>query len=228
LANLVAALEALHNTISDELRELGLTDADLKALRLKPSPGLPFSQWSFRWGVNLPVVAAFPLLRAFCTAKWLREEEPSFPSSPWDKEDGRNYLISYIAAPTYEAGTQAKEIKQDAHEAKLKLADVELRDRQSARKLSELQSRRATGRREVADGKTMREIVARVVKGHPEEETKELWPHFESYLERLGLSPQESSKPDDPSRTIMSYDIGNRRKEMTLKRFANLVSEIKR
>ena len=178
-ANLLASVSA-------SLRELGLTDADLEALRLRPSPDSRFSEWSVTgWRVN-PPAAALPLLRAFCTLKWLIAGDPSILSDYRDKEDGWNYIARELAAPIYEAGLRApeaelraqvaksraraaefaaKEDAQSAHEAKLELAEVARCKAQNAREFSEKQRERAKKRRiTVFDDETIKDIVGRVVR----------------------------------------------------------------
>lgn len=53
---------------------------------------------------------------------------------------------------------------------------------------------------------------------------QQLWPHFFGNLDRLGIDPEEHSDFPESDRSI-SYDFKDRRKTLTYKTFAKLVSQ---
>jgi hypothetical protein len=78
------------------------------------------------------------------------------------------------------------------------------------------------------DGETMREVIERLALIHREESAKRIWPHFFSELESLGLEPESIYDPEGLEQWTYTYDFLDRRKKITLKRFADVISEFRR
>ena len=77
------------------------------------------------------------------------------------------------------------------------------------------------------DGETLNQVIEALV-SKPEYRflsTPELWPHFSSELDRLGLDPTETVHPSNQRKSAYAYDFNDKRKRITYGRFANLVSK---
>jgi hypothetical protein len=59
--------------------------------------------------------------------------------------------------------------------------------------------------------------------------TREMWPPFFSELERLDLSPEEPTHPDDLRKSAYTYtdDLKGNQRKITYGRFANIVSSVR-
>jgi hypothetical protein len=69
--------------ISREMLRLGVSKAQLDAIKFRSARGLAFDYWSLYCPNKIPE-SAIPLLKAYCTLKWLTLEDPPYSR---DKED---------------------------------------------------------------------------------------------------------------------------------------------
>ena len=78
------------------------------------------------------------------------------------------------------------------------------------------------------DGKTLRQIIETLV-AKPESRdlsAPELWPRLYAELDQLDLDPKEIN-PGKLKKAACSYQFNSKRKRITYRRFANLVSEFR-
>lgn len=80
------------------------------------------------------------------------------------------------------------------------------------------------------DGRTISEIIGELAASneHGEESSKELWLHFYSALNELGLHPKEEEHPGDLKKSSYFYSFNGRLKSITFGQFSNVVSEARR
>jgi hypothetical protein len=151
--------------LTRELASLGIMEEQRQSIRFRGSnQSWPFDLWSFTWAGHIPD-RAFPLLKAYCALKWIVIENPSYSR---DKEDAWKLISQTMAAPTYAIGESARSAQRK-------------RAKKPRGKITE-------------DGRTLSQIVEKLVKQYPEEAAKELWPRLSGALEEAGLDPEEISE----------------------------------
>lgn len=109
---------------------------------------------------------------------------------------------------------------------KILLGDKAAEEIARGKRAAERQSTRAKKRRGRLDysDETIADVVKRVKKNHPTLSAKQLWAHFWSELESLGLNPQEAVHPSDLNKVAIWYDFRTGRRSITFGWFAVLVS----
>lgn len=77
------------------------------------------------------------------------------------------------------------------------------------------------------DGPAISEVIGNLAlsKEHEAESAKELWRHFYSELDRLGLNPVEEDDPHDLRKSKYIYQTGNGSRQITFSHFSDIVSE---
>lgn len=75
------------------------------------------------------------------------------------------------------------------------------------------------------NGEVLAEVIKELIKRYPNETSKELWSHFYSKLDQLGLCPKEIIIKDIPT---YKYMFGERYRTICFKTFSNRVSKIKK
>jgi hypothetical protein len=138
--------------------------------------GYPFDEWPVL-GSDVPR-NAIPLLRPYCTLKWLLLEDPP-PSR--DRDDAWQYITMMESADLVEAGLNAKKAQQ---------------------------ARARKPRVKLYDGTTINEIIADLALSpeHRDQTAEELWPHFFARLEALEHSPEEILHPREPRKCAYRYE----------------------
>jgi hypothetical protein len=189
----------VNHELTQRLGRLGLTEEQLQAIGFgSTNVGLPFALWSCTWGNGPMPVEAIHLVKPYAALKWLSYVNP--PPSP-DRDEASRLISETSVAPIFEAG-------------------LKYRRTQSAR------ARKQRGKLE-GNGLTMSAVVHRLAT-RPERLTdsaRELWPHFQAALDELGLSPEESGCD---RKRFYTYDFNDRRKKISFRQFANIVSKARR
>jgi hypothetical protein len=181
--------------ITRELKRLGVTDEQLRTLHFASSGrGYPFDEWPVL-GSDVPT-DAIPLLKRYCTLKWLLLEDPP-PSR--DRDDAWQYITMLESAHLVEAGLNAKKAQQ---------------------------TRARKPRVKLYDGTTINEIIADLALSpeHRDQTAEELWPHFYARLEALGHSPEEILHPSEPRKCAYRYGFAEKQRKISRGRFANVVA----
>jgi hypothetical protein len=185
--------------ITLELTKRGITEEQLAAIRFRGrNRELPFDQWSFTWGNDMPP-QAIPFIRPYCALKWLILDNPTYSR---DKEDAWRYLNDIMIAPLAALGLKHKKAqKRRAQQSRGRVTD---------------------------DGQTIKQIVERLVRSpeHTEKSTRDLWPPFFAVLDELDLDPKEVMHSDRRKQRY-EYLFGDTRRKISYGQFANLVCEIR-
>ncbi len=190
--------------ITQRLKEVGATDADLEELRFsKFNPGLPFSMWAVAGPERLErlLTQNSGLCKAYCAYRWLILNDP--PSSP-NKEAAWNYLNQVLGAPIFDLG-------------------IKTRDNQQKRAQK---PRAAVGN----DGERLNQIIGALLSKpeYREMQAKVLWPHFGSALDDHGLGPREVAASGDIRNAAYTYEFRDRRRRISFGGFANIVSKLRK
>lgn len=187
--------------VTSQLKGLGVTSDQLDAMRFRPNnAGRPLDQWPFTWGPGTPLTAV-PLIKTYCTLKWLILENPE-PSR--DRDDASLLVSVVMAAPIYRAGINYKETQRR-------------RAKKPRSKITE-------------DGQSVHAIIERLALSpeHRDETANELWLCFYNKLDEAKLRPNEITHTD-PKKAAFSYKPFDRSTaSMTCGRFANLVTEYRK
>lgn len=184
------------------LREQGWTDEAMASVHFfKPDINLPFEAWPVSWDDGFGP-ADTPLLRAYAFLKVLRRLDDL---GSGNEAAGYRHVTAMIAEPFTKLGLR-----------------THARQKRAASK----------PRGKLADGSRMGEVIHRLANGpeHRDLTAKELWPHFQSALEELGLEPKELNAKD-PKRACVRYTPNGDRMDtaqMTLRTFGNRVSKARK
>lgn len=197
-----ATAEELLNghAITKKLRAFGLTDEQLAVLRFwKLRPETGFSSWSYRRIDGIPIEAE-QLFKAYCALKWVLLENPLHSEN---KEAALACIALTEASSIIEIGIKSKAA----------------------------QSKRAKNRRGKipGTGKTVNQIIEELALNpeHADESAKELWGHFLAELDALGFEPKEQEALD-LKKCSCKYSIEGSPRNITLGRFSNIVSKMRK
>jgi hypothetical protein len=188
------------HSITVKLRRLGVTDEQLEEIRFSGSNrDWPFEQWSVRSSDGTPLTAT-PLLKVYCTLKWLILDNPPYSR---DKEDAWRLVNDAMAAEEIAKG-------------------LNLRGAQSKR------AKRPRGKIP-DDERTLDQIIQEIAVNPDllEEDALKLWRHFYAELDELALNPKEVKHPTTLAKCAYEYGPEHHRKKITYGRFANVVSEFR-
>jgi hypothetical protein len=98
------------HSITRELGSLGVTDDHLQAMRFRrTNDDLPFDLWPFEFPTDLPREAR-PLVKSYCTLKWLILEHPPYSRN---RDDAYRLRSETIVAPIFNIGMKAKIAQRD-------------------------------------------------------------------------------------------------------------------
>jgi hypothetical protein len=186
--------------ITQQLKGLGVTNTQLDGMKFRPNnTGRPFAQRTFTWGAGTPL-AAIPHILPYCALKWLILENPE---SSRDKDDASLLVSATMAAPIYRAGISHMRAQR-------------LRAKKPRGKVTD-------------DGRTLDEVIEILASKleYRKLSTPELWPHFHAELTQHGLDPEELD-PGNLRKSAYAYDFNGKRKIISYRRFANLVSEYRK
>ncbi len=188
--------------IVHRLREQGWTDEGTASIHfLKVDISRPFEDWPVSWDARCgPSNASLP--RAYAFLKVLRRLDDL---GPGNEAAGYRHVTAMIAEPFLALG---------------------LKRRTSQARIAGLP------RGKLPDGARMGEVIHRLANGaeYRDLTAKELWPHFQSALEELGLEPKELNA-DDPKRACVQYTPNGDRNDsaqMTLRTFGNRISKARK
>lgn len=112
---------------------------------------------------------------------------------------------------------------------KILLGDKAAEEIAKGKRAAEAQSTRAKkkrGRLDYSD-ETIADVVKRVEKKHIALSAKQMWTHFWSELESLGLNPEEVIDPSDHNKVAIRYDFRAGRRSISFGWFAALVSRFR-
>jgi hypothetical protein len=183
--------------ITVKLRSLGVSTEQLARIFLsKRREGFRFALWNFYCPPDLPPEAMF-FLRPYAVLKYLILEEP--PWSP-DRDAAWELVALAEAHPLVELARDTK--KQQS-----------LRAKKSRGKISD-------------EGKTVRELVEQIVRRNPDGPVQQLWSSFFDRLENLALTPRVVTSTTGVPKESIEFEVGEGRRQMSLARFKNIVSEI--
>ena len=185
------------HSLTRKLARLGVTDEQRQSMRFSSSSkGWPFDTWSVQWVGDIPR-EAIPHVKAYCALKWLILEDPA---DSRDKEDAWRLVSETMAAPIVAMGVRTKDA----------------------------QSRRAKNPRGriTSYGETLGQLIERLAlqPQYRSDTAKKLWAHFFCLLEMKELHPEEVADPASLTKYAYEYDLGEGRKRITFRRFANIVS----
>lgn len=95
-----------------------------------------------------------------------------------------------------------------------------------AKRTAEGQRTRAQKKRGRLDDsdETLNEVIEKLEKRYPDLLAKQIWDHFRSELESLGLDPKEEVNPSDSNLIALQYYFRGRSKQITFGRFAVVIS----
>jgi hypothetical protein len=165
-----------------------------------PKHDQPFNNWVVKWDDSTPNVPhPMGLIKAYCALKWLLLENP--PSSR-DRDDAWTFVHQELTAPLLLLGIRTQSAQRE-------------RARKSRGKLND-------------QGITLLQIITRLVQrpGNRAAQAKELWPGLHSELDKADLDPEETQTPaKNPAYT---YVVNGNKRQISLRRFANLLSELRK
>jgi hypothetical protein len=181
------------------LKKLGVTDEQLKSVQFWLRREHAFDLWPVTRAGDIPPPAR-PLIRAYCTLKWLILENPA---SSRDRDDAWRLVGDTMAAPIIEMGRKHKAAQGDrAQKPRVKITDT---------------------------GQTMGQVVEQLALNpqYCEESPLQLWRHFHAELDRLDLGPFEEAGSDLKKNRYV-YDFMGKKKSISYGQFVNLVRKARK
>jgi hypothetical protein len=183
--------------LTRQLASLGITQAQRQSIRFRGcNHSWPFELWSFTWADFIPG-RAFVLFKAFCALKWIVIEDP--PASR-ERDDAWRLINETMAAPIYAIGERTRRSQsQRAKKPRRKITD---------------------------DGRTLSQMVKKLMKQYPEETAAELWPRLWGVLDEAGLKPRNIGEGNDG----LSYQdsFHDEEKQLSFHRFECILSSARK